>query len=451
MSRCEHQTARTLRTRSGVIGAVAVAALVLTTTPAQPMTDGADRQAPATSGYRVVTLESLGGTYSAGSSINDRGWVSGPSNLAGDRVRHAALWRGTAAKDLGTLGGPNSSVVWPVKNTRGAISGISDTKRIDPLDEDWSCAFFLPASEKNRTCRGFVWRNGHMRKLPTLGGNNGFATGTNDLLQTVGWAENAVRDETCVAPQVLQFRAVIWGPGGRAQELRPLRGDTVSAATAINDRGQVVGISGICDRAVGRFSAIHAVLWKDGRPTDLGNLGGVAWNTPMAMNERGNVVGFSNLSASDGGNFNAHAFLWTRRGGMRDLGTLPGDVYSQALGVNERRQVVGVSCAEGFATCRAFFWQRGVMTDLNTLRATGSADHLYAANDINNACQITGEAVEAYSGASVAFRADPLDGCELAASAGSTRSGEGAPRLPNSARQSLLDRIGIRQGDLRAR
>ena len=91
-----------------------------------------------------------------------------------------------------------------------------------------------------------------MRALPTLGGNNGFATGANNRGQVVGWAENAVQDPTCVPPQVLQFRAVIWGPeDDQIQELLPLPGDTSSAATAINNRGQVVGISGICDQAVG--------------------------------------------------------------------------------------------------------------------------------------------------------------------------------------------------------
>src|SRR5262249_18611423 len=145
-------------------------------------------------------------------------------------------------------------------------------------------------------CRGFVWEAGKMRALPTLGGTHGFATGTNNLGQTVGWAENSVHDSTCNAPQVLQFRAAMWGPGrDQIVELPPLPGDTTSAATAVNDRGQVAGISGICSNAVGGFSAAHAVLWENGVPNDLGNLGGVAWNTPMAMNQAGDVVGFANI------------------------------------------------------------------------------------------------------------------------------------------------------------
>jgi probable HAF family extracellular repeat protein len=356
--------------------------------------------------YQVTNLASLGGTSSAGSSVNNRGWVAGISNFTGDRVQHAVLWKGDSIVDLGALGGPdrNSGVLWPVKSERGVIVGISQTAQPDPLGERWSCSAFFPAATgTGYQCLGFVWEDGVMRPLPTLGGTNGFATGVNNRGQIVGWAENTVHDPTCVAPQVLQFRAVVWGPKeGEILELPPLPGDTVSAATAINNRGQVVGISGICDRAVGRFSAIHAVLWQDGQPIDLGSLGGVAWNTPMAINERGDIVGFSNVSAAAGGGFAAHAFLWTSRDGIRDLGTLPGDSTSQALGINARGEIVGTSCDADF-NCRAFLWRNGVMTDLNTLVTSDYEDTLTTANDINNSGRITGQALEQATGALVAF------------------------------------------------
>jgi probable HAF family extracellular repeat protein len=353
--------------------------------------------------YHVARLPSLGGTASAGSSINNRSWVAGFSNLPGDQTRHATLWRHQRIVDLGTLGGPNSSVAWPVKNNQGVIAGIAETAETDPLGEAWSCSAFFPGDPSGHTCLGFVWKAGRMRALPTLGGNNGFATGVNQRGQVVGWAENTVHDPTCNPPQVLQFRAVLWGPRGRIRQLPPLGGDTVSAATALNDRGQVVGISGICDVAVGRFSARHAVLWEHRAVTDIGNLGGVAWHTPMAVNQRGDVVGFSNLPGDQGGRFNAHAFLWTKRGGMTDLGTLPGDTTSQALGINARRQVVGVSC--GTSGCRAFLWEHGVMTDLNTLVAPGFSGQLASAGDINNAAVITGEALDRETGERRAFTA----------------------------------------------
>ncbi|MGH2353357.1 MAG: hypothetical protein ACRDJN_17270, partial [Chloroflexota bacterium] len=356
----------------------------------------------------VTNLGSLGGTASEGSSINNDGWMAGYSNEPGDATRHATLWRDGMTIDLGTLGGPNSRVAWPVKSNGGLMAGIAETADMDPLGEAWSCSAFFPGEPTGHICLGFVWEAGMMRPLPTLGGNNGFATGVNARGQVVGWAENAVHDPTCNSPQVLQFRAVMWGPDeGQIQELPPLQGDSVSAATAINNRGQVVGISGICDNAIGRFSAAHAVLWEDGSVTDIGNLGGVSWHTPMAINQRGDVVGFSNPPGDEDGGFKAHAFLWTKHGGIRDLGTLPGDSTSQALGINGRGQVVGLSCGE--TGCRAFLWQDGVMTDLNTLVAAGYPDHLVLAGDINDAGRITGQAADANTDETKAFVAFPRD------------------------------------------
>jgi probable HAF family extracellular repeat protein len=358
--------------------------------------------------YQVIELGSLGGTSSAGNSINNVGWIAGSSNLSGDETTRAALWRDGTPLDLGTLGGANSAVLWPVKNNTGMVAGVAETDQVDPLGESWSCSFFFPTAT-GHICLGFVWKDGVMRPLPTLGGNNGFATGANNRGHVVGWAENTVHDPTCNPPQVLQFRAVRWDTrhGDRVQELAPLPGDTTSAATATNDRGQVVGISGICADAVGGFSAAHAVLWEGGRPADLGSLGGVAWNTPMAINQRGEVVGFANLPGGDPGAFNAHAFLWTEEEGMQDLGTLPGDALSQGLGINDLGQVAGMSCAAGFRSCRAFLWEDGVMTDLNDL-VPGYAGHLVFANDINDAGEITGQAIDAETGDAVAFRATPL-------------------------------------------
>jgi probable HAF family extracellular repeat protein len=357
--------------------------------------------------YTVAGLGTLGGTVSGASSINNRSWVSGFSNLPGDTRTHATLWRSGATRDLGTLGGfdndLNSAVIWPVKNDIGLIVGISETPALDPLGERWSCSAFFP-TVTGHTCLGFTWQDGVMTALPTLGGNNGYAAGANNRGQVVGWAENTVHDSTCVAPQVLQFRAVLWGPKGRVHELAPLPGDTSSAATAINDLGQVVGISGICDRAVGRFSAAHAVLWQEGTVTDIGNLGGVAWNTPTAINHRGQVVGFSDRPGDESGAPNFHAFLWTSSGGIRDLGTLPGDVLSLAFGINDQGQVVGQSIGAGGS--RAFIWQDGVMTDLNTLVAPGSLDLVYA-NDINASGEIVGGAFDPSTGESPAFLAIP--------------------------------------------
>jgi probable HAF family extracellular repeat protein len=370
--------------------------------------------------YQVSDLPGLGGTSNGGNSINDQTWVAGYARLP-DRNRHAALWRNSLLTDLGTLGGPNSSVTWNVKNTAGIIVGISQTADPEPLGEAWSsAAFYSTPNNVGYINLGFVWEDGQgpMRGLPNFpGGNNGFTTGANNLRQAVGWAENDVHDPTCVSPQVLQFRPAMWtlGPPDQIQDLPLISGDTSGAATAINDNGQIVGISGICDQAVGRHTAKHAVLWENGTVTDIyPNAPAPWWNTPTAINQRGDVVGFAGDPAFVEGDI-LHAFMWTREDGIRALKPLPRrtppHVDSEAYGINEARQVVGVSCDADFVDCRAVIWDHGnTPTDLNDLKAPGYSAVLTSAKDINNKGEITGRATDPNTGVLTAYLAVPVQG-----------------------------------------
>jgi probable HAF family extracellular repeat protein len=370
--------------------------------------------------YTVERLPSLGGTQSRGMAINSQGWVAGWSRT--DGTRRAALWRADgSATLLGTLGGPSSTVPWPGLNDAGMIVGISQTGETDPRGEDWSCELggFLP-NDTDLICRGFFWENNVMRELPTLGGNHGFAAGVNNRSQVVGWAETAVEDETCDenSNQVLQFRAVLWDPksgsSGRikATELRPLGDDAASAATAINDDGFAVGISGRCDQAVGRFSAQHAVLWdKSGKPTELPNLGGTTWHTPMDINRQGDVVGFSNpdLPGDEEGVFLAQAFLVVHGSTIAvNIGTLDGDPNSQAFAINSSGQVVGISFGDLVRGARAFIYENGELINLNHL-VDIAPDVLLSAQDINEAGQITGRVRDGLTGEVFAFVATPIE------------------------------------------
>jgi probable HAF family extracellular repeat protein len=370
--------------------------------------------------YQVSDLPGLGGTSNGGNSINDRAWAAGYARLP-DRNRHAALWRNSLLTDLGTLGGPNSSVTWNVKNTAGIIVGISQTADPEPLGEAWSsAAFYSTPNNVGYINLGFVWEDGQgpMRGLPNFpGGDNGFTTGANNLRQAVGWAENDVHDPTCVSPQVLQFRPAIWtlGPPDEIQDLPLITGDSSGAATAINDNGQIVGISGICDQAVGRHTAKHAVLWENGTVTDIyPNAPAPWWNTPTAINQRGDVVGFAGDPAFVEGEI-LHAFMWTKEDGIRKLKPLqnrtPEHVDSEAYGINEARQVVGVSCDADLVDCRAVIWDHGnTPKDLNDLKAPGYSATLTSAKDINNAGQITGRAVDPNTGVLTAYLAVPIGG-----------------------------------------
>ncbi|HEX6502351.1 MAG TPA: hypothetical protein VF011_03835 [Terriglobales bacterium] len=224
------------------------------------------KQAPR---YYVFNLgDPGGGSVAAAASINNLGWIAGDSWESGNTNEHAFLWLGTPI-DLLTLGGPNSAVAWPNKNNHGQIAGIAETADTNPFNEAWSCALANFPTITNHICFGFSWEDGVMTALPPLpGGVDSYAAGINNKGQIAGWAENGVHDPTCnnTPPfnQALQFEAVVWGPGlGEVTQLSPLGSDPDSAATAINDYGQIVGISGLCDTAAGSTSAEHAVLWQN--------------------------------------------------------------------------------------------------------------------------------------------------------------------------------------------
>lgn len=393
--------------------------------------------------YNIVPLDTLGGLTGAGNGINDRGWITGAADQAGDNVSHAAAWVGSQLIDLGALGGPtfNSAVAWPNKANNGVIVGISDTDKDQIPNDNFSCyPFYASGSPTGKVCNGFRWADGVMTALPPFpGGLNSYATAVNNRGEIVGWAENAVQDPTCdTAVQTLQFRAVIWEPDGSVKELPPLPGDSTSAATAINDLGQVVGISGACGIAVGGVSAAHSVLWQNGVPSEIANLGGHTWNTPTAINNQGTVVGFS-LPAGQDGTRNFEAFLWTQAGGLVRVGKLPGDIRAEALGVNEKNQVVGLSRG-GPHVFRAFLWQNGVMTDLNCLTLPGS-QFLLLAGDINDRGEISGELFDPIAVFGPAFRGIPvLNGTGSTCPAGA--DGSQTVHLPDNMRKRIRQRLG---------
>jgi len=367
--------------------------------------------------YHVENLPAFNGTRNQGNSINDAGLVAGFSTRPGDLHRHATTWMSAAPTDLGTLGGPNSSVAWPVKNLHGRIVGISQTAAPEPNGEAWSCAPFFQIDNIGYTCRGFVYEGGHMRALPTLGGNNGYANGANNRGEIVGWAETKVRDPSCegagpgLSGQVLQFLPVIYGPGeGAIHALPLLPGDSSGAAVAVNDQGLVVGISGTCDQAVGRYTAAHAVLWDShGNVTDIGagELAAPFWNTPVAINNNGDVAGFAGDASDSTGNI-THAFIWTKAGGVRFLSNAADD-NSTATGINDAGQVVGYYVAAN-GSLHGFVWdaQNG-LHDLNDPGETDYAGVIVLANDINNAGAITGRsATDPATGVRSALLITPL-------------------------------------------
>jgi probable HAF family extracellular repeat protein len=68
---------------------------------------------------------------------------------------------------------------------------------------------------------------------------------------------------------------------------------------------------------------------------DLGTLGGTS-SAATGLNELGQVIGWSQTASGQ-----THAFLWTAQRGMVDLGKIAGGSYSFASAINEKGQIVG--------------------------------------------------------------------------------------------------------------
>lgn len=357
----------------------------------------ATSQSNAPQRYTVTDLGTFGSGSAFASGINDQGGVAG---AFGTPNQHAFVWRRGSLTDLGTLGGPNSGPgdfpLGQEPGPRGQIVGAAETSTTDPLREGF-CNFLLFSPVTDRRCLPFVWQNGAMSPLPTLGGTNGGANDMNSRGQVVGIAENDTLDPTCSAPH-LHFLPVIWEQG-IVHQLPAFPGDPDGGANAINERGQIVGATGNCT------TSFHAVLWHHGALTDLGSLGGTSNIEPMDINDHTQVVGFSDLQ----GDTTFHAFLW-QHGDMTDLGTLPGDASSLASAINGKGQVVGTSF-DASGNPRAFVWQNDTISDLNTLAAPASPLSLLFATGINSHGQIVGLAATP-SGELHAYVATP-EGREL--------------------------------------
>src|SRR3984957_20452450 len=360
-----------------------LAALGVTLTAAAQ--DTQQRVLPAVR-YTITDLGTLdGGASSQPFFINRYGLVSGSSSLP-DGTQHATLWLEKLKVDIGApgLGGPNSIAFGD--NARFQSAGEAETSTPDPNGEDF-CGF-----GSHLTCLPFLWRDGEMVELPTLGGNNGVAMAISDRGEVAGFAENSTTDPGCPAPQVLRFKPVVWEKGV-IHRLPTFGGDPDGVAEEINDDGRVVGGSGTCATFNTNFlynlMPVHALLWEKGKAIDLGNLGGktgqAGGNIAYDINNRGQVVGNSDLP----GDTTFHAFLWTWRTGMQDLGTLSGDVASVSISINDGGSVVGASLDANFNP-RAFLWEKGVMTDLNARIAGDSPLSLITGCSINSRGEITG-------------------------------------------------------------
>src|SRR6516162_9707608 len=184
----------------------------------------------AQTSYQVTDTGALhDGIFGCAMGLNNRGWTESMDGYldASGNFRGRAVVNVPGLKiDLGTLGGPDSWINWGGINERGEAVGLAETQFPDAVGEDF-CGFGT-----GLTCRPFVWRNGDMTALPTLGGNNGQASAINNRGQIVGQAQTKVTDSGCPPYQIAL--PALWEKG-EVQQLPTVEGDADGYAIGIND------------------------------------------------------------------------------------------------------------------------------------------------------------------------------------------------------------------------
>jgi probable HAF family extracellular repeat protein len=345
--------------------------------------------------YRLIDVGTFGGPFSVVNGgenfINNAGTIVGgadtsvptpvpgcynPVNLRDCYISHAFVWSHHHLKDLGTLPGGYFSFAEGINNA-GQIVGVSENGQIDP-------------AYGNPQFHAVLWENGIIEDLGTLGGMSSFATTINDRGEVMGVAQNDVPDPFSIlggtgdGTSLTQTRGFLW-ENGKMHDLGTLGGpDTF--AIFLNQRGQVAGMSYTSDTpGQSGVPAMDPFLWENGKIKDLGNFGGTNPLNPYSgwiagLNNRGQVTGTLSLP----GDQTAHPFLWDGEK-LTDLGTLGGS-YGLSSGLNEAGAVVGMAYLPGDNVFHAFLWKNRVMTDLGTV----DSDACSVATNVNSIGQVVG-------------------------------------------------------------
>ena len=317
--------------------------------------------------------------------------------------------------DLGSLGG----------TTEG--TGINNAQQITGI------------SVTSAGQRAFLYTNGTMFNLGTLGGTVSYGAAINSSGVVTGWAYqqggsglsyNAFVDTNGSMTQ-LGAGAGTMGNGINSNgqvtgNLEVSVNGSTQAELILNSDGTVArdwptysdgrGYSGTgyslndSDEVTGLFytnegtGPYHAFLYSNGNMVDLGTFGGTLSNG-LSINESGQVTGWANTSAN-----NANAFLYSGDA-ITDLGTL-GGAGSAGLSINASGEIVGWAITASGAH-DAFLYSNGVMYDLNTLDQTSFlATYVALTNGdaINDNGDIVADGVDSRTGVTHAYLLTPVAG-----------------------------------------
>ncbi len=332
----------------------------------------------------IEDLGSLGGPEHRGNGINKLGQIAGFGRMTPDAAsRQAFLWTpDSGIQSIGTWG--QASIAY----------GLNDLGQV--VGQSFPQPFSLG--------RAFLWSNGEIKDIGTLGGMGAGAEDINNHGSVVGTS-------TFTSPNPVPVQPFFWNETDGMVFIGSFGGE--GRARAINNFDEVTGWSQI-DRPTG---LAHAYFWSEDSDNmiDIGVL--PEYNVSLAtdLNDLGQVVGWcrfipnrTNLAlngmrfkslydesrrtvmindigeAVDEHIWEDTAFIWEASTGMRDLPILY-DGQLLALGINNLGEIVGTNDGS------AVLWNTlNEIIDLNAFLPRRSEWVLTVAKSINDDSQITG-------------------------------------------------------------
>ena len=322
-------------------------------------------------------------------------------NPTGNSTAFALSQNGAVAGRFTTGTGAHHAFVWANGNVTdlGTLGG-TNSSAVGIANVDGAIEIVGNSDlSGNTAAHAFVWSDGNMSDLGTLPSldastTNSFATGINSAGNIVGTSETGV---------TLNRHAFLFATNGTVGEgnftdLGVFSGGNESVAFDIGDDNAVIGESEGFNGTSGNY--VHAFITSNTDVLiDLGTLDDLGNSSARAINHAGVIIG---NSATTSGNIHGFTFN-TTTDVFTDLGVLGNFNRSHALAINSQDEVVGYVSGNASAPNdeHAFVYFDGTITDLNTL--TGNSGWvLNRAYGVNDHGDIVGVGVNA-SGQEHAF------------------------------------------------
>ncbi|HKP95306.1 MAG TPA: hypothetical protein VJ385_06070 [Fibrobacteria bacterium] len=264
---------------------------------------------------RMVDLGTLGGDDSRAAAINNGGLAVGTSKTSpGEYCGRAVVWSTNRTRPPTVLpdlvpNDPFSCSQPAAINDAGIIAGVSSGKavrwvkgRVEALTPPPGADNCLATGINDRgwitlQCntfggpRSFLWKEGAVTDLGSLGGSFTVANDVNNKGQVAGYGENSTGG----------LDAFLWRNG--AFTLLPSLGGYANARS-LTDNGLAAG-------EAATEAGSHAVAWDcHGAITDLGTLPRTTFSSAFGINSRGTVAGVNFVDTGDPETSGFRAVIW---------------------------------------------------------------------------------------------------------------------------------------------